>query len=122
MTAISGVGESKSRSLEEQGLKRVADVANASVDQVAAAEGFGPVSAEQVIAAAAALLAAAADTVKQPQSKKGTKSARVKKDPMKGKKGKKKKDKKKKKNKKIKTGKRGSNKKSGKKKKGKAKK
>ena len=80
LTEIGGVGESKSRTLEEQGLKRVADVANASVDQVAAAKGFGPVRAEQVIAAAAALLAAAADTAKPLPAKRGRKSGKVEKD------------------------------------------
>ena len=85
MTEIGGVGESTSRTLEEQGLKRVADVANASVDQVAAAKGFGPVRAEQVIAAAAALLAAAADTAKPLPVKRGRKSGKVEKDSKKAK-------------------------------------
>ena len=118
MTEIGGVGESKSRTLEEQGLKRVADVANASVDQVAAAKGFGPVRAEQVITAAAALLAAAADTAKPWPVKRGRKSGKVEKDSkkVKEKKGKKtKKEKKKYNKKKGKSGKKLKNKKNKKK-------
>ena len=64
LTDIRGVGPDSARLLEQQGFKRVADVAKASVDSLVAVQGFGPARAAQVIADAAALQAGAAGRVK----------------------------------------------------------
>jgi hypothetical protein len=100
MTEIRGIGASTALGLEGKGLTRVKDVANASVDQVAAIQGFGPVRAARVIAAAAALLAEAASSVESPPAKQAAKGGKAEKKVKRVKKEKEKKQKKSKKEKK----------------------
>ena len=95
ITNVSGIGESSRRSLATQGIKTIADLANAKVEQLKAMKGFGEARAASVIASAIALLEAAeaapASAAKGTSAKK-EKAVKKKKD----KKSKKKKDKKKK--------------------------
>ena len=100
MTEISGIGASSARNLEERGLKCVTDVANASVDQVATAQGFGPIRAAEVIGAAAALLTRAAGSVASSPVKQETKGGKLEKESKPAKKAKEKDRKKTKKEKK----------------------
>lgn len=66
ITLVSGIGESTKSLLAEHGFKTVADIANASVDQLAAVKGFGRARADSAIAAAIALLKSAPSDEEQP--------------------------------------------------------
>jgi len=52
LTAISGVGESTAGALWRAGFQRISDLANASIEDIAAVPGFGYVRAQQVRAEA----------------------------------------------------------------------
>lgn len=48
ITDISGVGESLAEALRQQGLGHLRDIARASVDELAAVPGIGPVNAKRI--------------------------------------------------------------------------
>jgi len=56
---VSGIGESTKDALAEHGIKSIADLAKAGIDQLAAVKGFGKARAGNAIAAAKALLESA---------------------------------------------------------------
>jgi murein DD-endopeptidase MepM/ murein hydrolase activator NlpD len=56
LTALPGVGDAKAQILRDAGFNSVLDVANASVEQIAALKGFGDTTAPQLVIGARALL------------------------------------------------------------------
>lgn len=98
---ISGIGPAAAATLDEYGIKSLADLANASVEKITTVPGFSEARAVRVLAAATELLAASGITrssieTEQKSGNKDKAAGKGKKDKKnKGKKKDKKKDKKK---------------------------
>ena len=93
---ITGIGPAAAATLDEHGITNLADLANASVEEITTVPGFSEARAVRVLAAATELLAASGITPSAEEKTSGKKDKAVGKD-KKDKKGKKdKKDKKKK--------------------------
>ena len=62
ITEISGIGPGTAKILMENGFASLQEIADTSIDKLAAVPGFGPVRAGRVIKAANEVISAAADT------------------------------------------------------------
>ena len=89
---INGIGPAAAATLDEHGITNLADLANASVEEITTVPGFSEARAVRVLAAATELLAASGITPSAEEKKSGKKDKTVGKD-KKGKKDKKKKGK-----------------------------
>lgn len=92
---ITGIGPAAAATLDEHGITNLADLANASVEEITTVPGFSEARAVRVLAAATELLAASGITPSAEEKKSGKKDKAAGKDKKdkKGKKDKKKKDK-----------------------------
>ena len=60
-TDIPGIGPAAAKTLKENGFKSLQEIASATIDQLAAVPGFGPIRAGRIIHAANEVLSDAAD-------------------------------------------------------------